>query len=230
MRIIIVFFSFLVFGCVSKISKKEHSLYWHSQSAEYKALCIQAYNIARAKLDKELLKDHNKPIAIVADLDETVLNNTPFNEMLLEEDLTYNQDLWSTWVNKKIATAVPGSIEFFNYASKKNVEIIYLSNRLVENYQPTKENLIELGFPFDASTKMLLRADSRDKEPRRNELNDYEIILLLGDNLGDFHQDFFGKDNQGRWDATIKYKDDFGDKFILFPNLIYGNWEEGFEE
>ena len=47
--------------------------------------------------------------------------------MLLEEDLTYNQDLWSTWVNKKIATAVPGSIEFFNYASKKNVEIIYLS-------------------------------------------------------------------------------------------------------
>ena len=51
-----------------------------------------------------------------------------------------------------------------------------------------------------------------------------------GDNLGDFHQDFFGKDNQDRWDATIKYKDDFGDKFILFPNLIYGNWEEGFEE
>ena len=49
---------------------------------------------------------------------------------------------------------------------------------------------------------MLLRADSRDKEPRRNELSDYEIILLLGDNLGDFHQDFFGKDNQGRWDAT----------------------------
>ena len=179
MRIILIFFSFLVFGCVSKISKKEHSLYWHSQSAEYKALCIQAYNIARAKLDKELLKDHNKPIAIVADLDETVLNNTPFNEMLLEEDLTYNQDLWSTWVNKKIATAVPGSIEFFNYASKKNVEIIYLSNRLVENYQPTKENLIELGFPFDASTKMLLRADSRNKEPRRNQLSDYEIILLL---------------------------------------------------
>ena len=214
MRIILIFFSFLVFGCVSKISKKEHSLYWHSQSAEYKALCIQAYNIARAKLDKELLKE----------------NNTPFNEMLLEEDLTYNQDLWSTWVNKKIATAVPGSIEFFNYASKKNVEIIYLSNRLVENYQPTKENLIKLGFPFEASTKMLLRADSRDKEPRRNELNDYEIILLLGDNLGDFHQDFFGKDNQGRWDAAIKHKDDFGDKFILFPNLIYGNWEDGFEE
>ena len=41
--------------------------------------------------------------------------------MLLEKDLTYNQELWSTWVNKKIATAVPGSIEFFNYASKKNV-------------------------------------------------------------------------------------------------------------
>ena len=73
--------------------------------------------------------------------------------MLLEEDLTYNQDLWSTWVNKKIATAVSGSIEFL-IAPPKNVEIIYLSNRLVENYQPTKDNLIELGFPFDVSTKM----------------------------------------------------------------------------
>ena len=116
MRIILIFFSFLVFGCVSKISKKEHSLYWHSQSAEYKALCIQAYNIARAKLDKELLKDHNKPIAIVADLDETVLNNTPFNEMLLDEDLTYNQDLWSKWVNKKIGNVKPEIIASFHPA------------------------------------------------------------------------------------------------------------------
>ena len=119
MRIILIFFSFLVFGCVSKISKKEHSLYWHSQSAEYKALCIQAYNIARAKLDKELLKDHNKPIAIVADLDETVLNNTPFNEMLLEEDLTYNQDLWSTWVNKKLLLQCLAQLSFLIMPPKK---------------------------------------------------------------------------------------------------------------
>ena len=150
--------------------------------------------------------------------------------MLIDERLDYNQDLWSVWVNKKIATAVPGSLDFFNYAAKKNVEIIYLSNRLVENYEPTKENLIDLGFPFNDSTKMLLRTESRDKEARRNELSSYEIILFLGDNLGDFHQDFFGKDNLERWDATLKHKDDFGDKFILFPNLIYGNWEEGFEE
>ena len=101
---------------------------------------------------------------------------------------------------------------------------------MVENYEPTKENLIDLGFPFNDSTKMLLRSESRDKEARRNELSNYEIILFLGDNLGDFHRDFFGKDNLGRWDATLKHKDDFGDKFILFPNLIYGNWEEGFEE
>ena len=123
---------------------------------------------------------------------------------------------------------MPGSIEFFNYASKKNVEIIYLSNRLVENYQPTKENLIKLGFPFDASTKMLLRSDSRDKEPRRNELNDYEIILLLGDNLGDFDSTFFDKDNEERWEISKSIKEKFGDSFILIPNLIYGDWEVGF--
>ena len=52
----------------------------------------------------------------------------------------------------------------------KNVEIIYLSNRLAENYQPTKENLIELGFPFDASTKMLLRADSRKQRTKKKSI------------------------------------------------------------
>ena len=119
MRIILIFFSFLVFGCVSKISKKSIRFIGIVNQQNTKLFVYKHITLQRAKLDKELLKDHNKPIAIVADLDETVLNNTPFNEMLLEEDLTYNQDLWSTWVNKKIATAVPGSIEFFNYASKK---------------------------------------------------------------------------------------------------------------
>ena len=99
-------------------------------------------------------------------LDETILNNTPYNEMLIEENTSFNQENWSDWVNKKIATAVPGSLDFFNYADSKGVEIIYLSNRRVENYEPTKENLISLGFPFKESTQMLLELipETRMKE------------------------------------------------------------------
>tara|TARA_X000001036_G_scaffold433393_1_gene470923 strand:- start:3184 stop:3801 length:618 start_codon:yes stop_codon:yes gene_type:complete len=203
-------------------------MYWHKNSAEYKALCLQAYNAAKTKLDMELSKDHEKKLAIVADLDETIFNNTPYNEMLIEKETSFNQENWSNWVNKKIATAIPGSLDFFTYAESKGVEIIYLSNRRIENYEPTKENLIKLGFPFDNSTKMLLRTNSSDKYERRKSISDQNIIMFIGDNLGDFDSAFFDKSNEERWEVSNNLKEKFGDQFILIPNLIYGDWERGF--
>ena len=220
----------LLIGCsFNERSVKEHSMYWHKNSAEYKALCLQAYNIATNKLELEISKNHKKPLAIIADLDETILNNTPYNEMLINENKSFNQENWTNWVNKEIATAIPGSLDFFNYAKSLEVEIIYLSNRKVENYEATKSNLVELGFPFDDTTLMLLREEDTDKLARRSSIKGYEIIMLIGDNLGDFDSAFFGKTNQERWEASIFLKDSFGDKFILIPNLIYGDWEMGFE-
>tara|TARA_B100000989_G_scaffold25593_1_gene16550 strand:- start:368 stop:982 length:615 start_codon:yes stop_codon:yes gene_type:complete len=204
-------------------------MYWHKNSAEYKALCLQAYNIATNKLELEISKNHKKPLAIIADLDETILNNTPYNEMLINENKSFNQENWTNWVNKEIATAIPGSLDFFSYAKSLGVEIIYLSNRKVENYEATKSNLVELGFPFDDTTLMLLREEDTDKLARRSSIKGYEIIMLIGDNLGDFDSAFFGKTNQERWEASIYLKDNFGDKFILIPNLIYGDWEMGFK-
>ena len=229
MRLLVIFCLFFTFGCSSnKVSQKDHSMYWHKNSAEYKALCLQAYNAAKNKLDIELSKNIDETLAIVADLDETILNNTPYNEMLIDEITSFNQENWSDWVNKKIATAVPGSLDFFNYADSKGVEIIYLSNRRVENYEPTKENLISLGFPFKESTQMLLRTNSRDKDERRKSIENYNIIMFVGDNLGDFDSTFFNKDNDERWEISKSKKEKFGDSFILIPNLIYGDWEVGF--
>ena len=229
MRLLVIFCLIFTFGCSSnKVSQKDHSMYWHKNSAEYKALCLQAYNAAKNKLDIELSKNIDETLAIVADLDETILNNTPYNEMLIEENTSFNQENWSDWVNKKIATAVPGSLDFFNYADSKGVEIIYLSNRRVENYEPTKENLISLGFPFKESTQMLLRTNSRDKDERRKSIENYNIIMFVGDNLADFDSTFFDKDNEERWEISKSKKEKFGDSFILIPNLIYGDWEVGF--
>ena len=230
MRVFIIICLILIFGCsTNKNSKKDHSMYWHKNSAEYKALCLQAYNIALKNIDLELSKKHEKPLAIIADLDETIFNNTPYNEMLIEKNTSYNQENWSNWVNKKVATAIPGALDFFKYADSKGVEIIYLSNRKIENYEPTKSNLIDLGFPFDESTIMLLRDKTRDKLDRRDAVTNYNVIMLIGDNLGDFDSVFFGKSNQERWEESKLLKEDFGDKFILIPNLIYGDWEKGFE-
>lgn len=230
MRFSFLFIFLFLYACSNvEISKKEHSLYWQKNSAEYVALSYQAYNIAKLRLDEELNSNLNKRPAIVIDLDETVLNNLPYNEMLIDSSKVFTQESWSKWVNKKIATKVPGSLEFINYAKSKNVKIVYLSNRRVENYEPTKENLITLGYPFDDDTLMLLRDETSDKTPRRNMLKDYEIIMLLGDNLADFNSVFYKKSNKERIQSVDSLSKLFGDKFIVFPNLIYGDWEDGFE-
>ena len=92
----------------------------------------------------------------------------------------------------------------------------------------TKEKLISLGVPFKESTKMLLRTNSRDKDERRKSIENYNIIMFVGDNLGDFDSAFFDKDNKERWEISKSKKEKFGDSFILIPNLIYGDWEVGF--
>lgn len=205
-------------------------MYWQKHSAEYHALCIQAYNIARIKVDEALATASEKPLAIIADIDETVLNNLPYNEMLIDSSLSFTQKTWSYWVNKQVATPIPGALEFFNYVDSQDVEIIYLSNRRVENYTPTKANLIAAGFPFYDDTLMLLRGEDGNKEFRRNQLSDYNIVLLLGDNLADFDACFYKQSNEVRIQHVNSLRQSFGEKFIVFPNLIYGTWEMGFEE
>ena len=226
----ILFLLIFCLSCCNKkpISKKEHSIYWQKNSAEYVALSYQAFNIAKLKLDKNV-KNYDRKPAIVIDIDETILNNLPYNEMLIDSSKSFNEQSWSRWVNKKIAKAIPGSLEFLNYAQTKNIELIYLSNRRIENYEPTKENLISLGFPFNEKTLMLLRDETTDKTKRRNSLSKYEIIMLIGDNLSDFDSVFYNKSNEKRINNVDSLSYLFGEKFILLPNLIYGDWDKGFE-
>lgn len=198
-------------------------------SAEYYALCIQAYNMAKLKIDKALINSSKEPLAIIADIDETVLNNLPYNEMLIETGESFSQKTWSEWVNNQEATPIPGALDFFNYVEDQNIEIIYLSNRRVENYEPTKANLISAGFPFDDQTIMLLRDKDGNKESRRKQLSGYNVVLLLGDNLSDFNERFYKKSNESRIEGVNLLQQMFADRYILFPNLIYGTWEMGFE-
>jgi 5'-nucleotidase (lipoprotein e(P4) family) len=49
--------------------------------------------------------------------------------------------------------------------------------------------------------------------------------MLLGDNLSDFMDVFDKKSTQVRNKLVEGMKDDFGRKFIVLPNPMYGDWE-----
>ena len=61
-------------------------------------------------------------------------------------------------------------------------------------------------------------------------IGNFNVVMLLGDNLSDFQDSFYGKSNVDKKKIVELEKKKFGNEFILFPNLIYGPWEEGFEK
>ena len=200
---------------------------WTQTSAEYRALSYQSFNLARMNLDDYLASySGSKPVSIIVDADETLIDNSAYEAFLVGNDFGYSSKTWTPWMAAAQATAIPGAVEFLIYAKGKGVETFYITNRKMVGYEGTEKNLKALGFPYVDKKHLLLRTKSSDKQPRRDIVaKDYEIALLMGDNLNDFLSVFRKKSVAQRFAETDKIKDMWGKKFIVLPNAMYGEWE-----
>lgn len=213
------------------IPVQEHAVnavLWHQRSSEYKALCYQAFNLAKIKLDEILSQNlkTEKPLAIITDIDETLIDNSPYNAKLIETNDVFTTNTWIRWGKLERATVIPGALEFLKYAELNGVQIYYISNRLVVQQEETMNNLKKLGYPFIDEKHFLLRDKTRDKEERRQSvMKDNNVIFFLGDNLSDFSDLFDAKNSGERNKTTEQLKNKFGNEFIVLPNAIYGDWE-----
>ena len=246
-KLLITLFSFgLLLGCKTQITQtesskittintnipvREHSIQailWQQQSAEYRALTYQAFNLARLQLDNILNanNEYDKPIAIVTDIDETILDNSPYSGKQVELDEEYTSSRWKEWVTLKNAKAIPGAVDFFQYAKSKGVEVFYISNRKALQKKETIENLVQVGFPFADQSHVLLKDVTSGKLDKRLEvMKSHNIVMLLGDNLSDFSMVFEKSTTENRNRNADSLRLDFGKKFIVLPNPLYGDWE-----
>jgi len=209
----------------------ESAVLWQQSSGERRALSYQAFALARLMLDRDLRMNRRvkKPRAVIVDLDETILDNS-FNEgMQVRNHVNFNQKDWTDWVNRAEATAVPGSVEFLNYAAARGVTVFYITNRNDIQKQGTATNLKKLGLPNVNDQTLLVQTDPKksSKEPRRQSVGaKYRIVLLMGDDLNDFAKVFEdSKTVESRIAASDRFKNEFGKRFIVLPNAMYGNWE-----
>ena len=211
------------------------------KAAEYRALAFQAFNLARLRLDEDLDKKNLKklpkaerkmPRAIVVDIDETVLDNSPSNAKQIRTNSPFNTKDWYAWGELRKAKAVPGAVDFINYAVSKGVKIFYISNRDEVQRQATIDNLKSVGFNDIASERVLLRIDGQSpKGPRRDIVTaTYRIVLLAGDNLDDFASTFERRSVAERFAEVDRMRDQWGKKFIVLPNAMYGTWENAIYE
>lgn len=210
------------------------------KAAEYRALCLQAFNIARLRLDADLDKKNVKrlpkeqrkmPRAIIVDIDETVLDNSPSQAASILNGRPFNPTDWHAWGEMRSAKAVPGAAEFLNYAVSKGVKIFYISNRDEVQKEATIDNLQKAGFADVSAENVLLRTTESGKDARRDSVSaKYRVVMLAGDNLDDFSSAFERKSIADRFDETDKIKDLWGSRFIVLPNAMYGTWENAIYE
>lgn len=206
------------------------------KAGEYRALTYQAFNLARMQLDADFEKKNLKRLpkterkrarAVVVDVDETVLDNSPHQAFLVTNRLPFSGDVWTQWINQRKAKAIPGAAEFLTYASGKGVKVFYVTNRDEIHRQGTIDNLKQTGFPDASDETVLVRvAGESSKEARRQKiLEKYRIVLLIGDNLNDLAKQFEQKSIADRFAEVDKTREMFGKKFIVLPNAMYGDWE-----
>jgi 5'-nucleotidase (lipoprotein e(P4) family) len=208
------------------LNGKIYSAVFQQRAAEYKALCQQAFNVASYQLDLALKQSHTKPLAIVTDIDETFLDNSPYAVAMAKKGDVYSDDTWVDWTSKASAEPLMGSQAFFNEAASKGVEVFYISNRGLRDKPGTVANLQQLGYPFADDAHIILRDKTSSKEERRHKVSErFEIVMLLGDNLSDFSAAFDKKNETERLQGVKDNAAVFGKKFIVLPNTGYGDWE-----
>ena len=204
-------------------------LLWMRTSAEYRALAYQGYNVAMNAVKMAVTdpSHQRKPLAIVLDADETVVDNTKLmGESIVNGNGRFDAPWWRQAVHQGKSQAMPGAVEFLNEVYKQGVEIFYVSNRYAPvNLDVTIQNFKELGFPSVDKDHVLLFEKDSDKQPRFDMIaKKYYVVVYMGDNAGDFPIGTKGKTLAERNAIIDAHKEDFGTTFVIFPNPAYGSW------
>jgi 5'-nucleotidase (lipoprotein e(P4) family) len=202
-------------------------VHWVRSSAEYRALALQSWRAAGARLPRLVEERPAGEWAVALDADETLLDNTPYQLQLAEAGHGHDPELWHAWCRRREARAVPGAAGFLAEVRRLGGKIAVVTNRSEQVCEDTEANLAALGLPFDV---VLCRpeGDRGDKQLRWTAIEKgtaapglapLEIVLWAGDNIGDFPGlSQTSRDEPGALDAV-------GDRFFVLPNPMYGSWE-----
>ncbi|MFN0170097.1 MAG: 5'-nucleotidase, lipoprotein e(P4) family [Bryobacteraceae bacterium] len=233
----------VVYGQTRDTHEKLHAALWAQTAREYRGAALQAYRVAREQLDRALADSNwtaaveqtgqyrELPPALIVDIDETILDNSPSQARMIRRNAEFGA-VWEEWVSEARAEPIPGALEFLQYAWSRGVTVFYITNRNHSRHEEaTRRNLTRAGFPLSDHVDVVLTAGekpdwSSDKSSRRTSVaSHYRVLLLVGDDLGDFLPGV-RTSVEKRAELARPYDAFWGWKWILIPNAAYGSWEE----
>jgi len=220
---------------------------WMQASIEYRLISGQTYRSALYQLDRALKTpdwdalvpdERANPAtglapAVIVDVDETVLDNSPYQARLVRDGLAYDETTWDAWVREEKAGPVPGALEFAQAAAARGITVYYVTNRAVHLEQPTLKNLRAAGFPIDKAEQFLglgffvegCEQEGSEKGCRRQFIGrTHRVLMQFGDQIGDMVT-IVANTPAGREQAMAPYLGWVGERWFVLPNPTYGSWE-----
>jgi 5'-nucleotidase (lipoprotein e(P4) family) len=220
---------------------------WSQTAIEHDLIYLQTYRDAESQLlgalrdshwdalgkaDRIAPLAHLKP-AVILDIDETALDNSPYQARLVKSGGEFNEADWAAWCKEGQARALPGAVEFTRFAASHGIAVIYISNRAKDLDQATVANLSKAGFPVSGPEAFLGLGTilegcdqvGSEKGCRRQLVGQhYRVLMQFGDQLGDFI-DVNANTPAGRSAAVADYLPWIGTRWFVLPNPTYGSWE-----
>lgn len=201
---------------------------WVRDSAEYQAAFIQAYRLATVRLEQAATSRKPGTWAVVLDADETIINNSTYQLERAQQGLPYSAESWTAWVRRREATPLPGVTDFLSRVRSLGGKIAVVTNRLGSECDDTRAVFAKYTLVYDA---MLCRPDGTpsDKNPRFDAVASgsalgssapIDVVMFVGDNIQDFPKLAQSVKNQGAAGFA-----EFGTRFFLVPNPMYGSWQ-----
>lgn len=211
---------------------------WQHASAEAYWLYRQGYEAALSKMMWNIVEvskgyaegQIRRPLAVIVDIDETVLDNSPYQVQAVKDGHTFDQNEWRLWTDKAIAKASPGALDFLKLAKAATCEVFYITNRDLREKASTLKNLSDLGFPFADEAHLLLMDGVSDKTERRARVRaTHDVVLLVGDQLRDYDERFKDRSVNNGKDVVEAMADSLSKYFVLLPNPMYGTYRDAIQ-
>jgi 5'-nucleotidase (lipoprotein e(P4) family) len=213
-------------GAAAEALTQPLSVHWFRSSAEVRAVYLQTYRAAGERLTELARVRQAGTWAVILDADETVLDNSLYQKERAAQGLGFTAESWDAWVRRVEADALPGAAAFITMAKRMGGHVVLVTNRDAHICDPTRENLRRLGIDVDAV--LCREAGLSDKNPRFRAVAEgtvpglapLEVLLWVGDNIQDFPS--LSQDVRDRGAVAFA---EFGRRYFMLPNPMYGSWE-----
>ncbi len=225
---------------------------WSQTSIEHRLIWLQTYRTAENQIiaalndknwdaltpDERTRPFENLKPAIILDVDETILDNSPFQSELIKHHRGFNEADWGEWCRKSQAHALPGALAFVKLANRLGIDTFYISNRAKDLDTATIKNLKEQGFPINGPGQFLglgtvvTNCDSVGSEKGCRRIlvgRTHRVLMQFGDQLGDF-MEVLNNTVSARNTEVTPYLNWVGKRWFVLPNPMYGSWESALIE